>query len=125
MARLDVSEILGDPDFTDAVTLTRRAVTVDDNGETVITPTLIRLRMVVQGTSAKDLERLPEGLRLHGAVTVWSARELFAESPNGYPDLISFRGKNYQVSMIIGDFMNYGKGYSQALCTMVEVSNAQ
>lgn len=124
MALIDVSELLLDADFLDNVTLIRRSVVVDGNGEGVLTETPFpNTPMSVQGANTEALERMPEGARLSDLITVYYRGVLTAESPNGYADVIVWGGKRYQVKEVPEDFMNYGNGFTMANC-MLEAVNA-
>lgn len=120
MALIDVSDLLRDPDFTNIVTLIRRSSTVDNHGEHVMTESSCLITASVQGINTEDLERVPEGARLHDLITVYFRGELMAESPNGYADIILWQGKRYQVVIVDENFMNYGAGFTRAICKMEE-----
>lgn len=122
MAQIDVSELLDDPDFTDTVTLIRRAVTVNQYGESVITETPETITVVVQGSNTETLQRMPEGARLSDLIDVYYAGVLTVEQPNGYADVIIWKGKRYQVFEVPEDFMNYDDGYTKAVCKLEGVN---
>jgi hypothetical protein len=122
MARIDVSELLTDPDFTNSVTLIRRASSINAYGEHVMVETQSTITVVVQGTNTEDLIRMPEAARLQDLITVYYGGELMAESPNGYADIIVWQGKRYQVAMVDENFMNFGAGFTRATCKMEAVS---
>jgi hypothetical protein len=122
MALIDVSDLLRDPDFTNVVTLIRRASVVNQHGENVLTETSCSIVASVQGLNTADLERVPEGARLHDLITVYYRGDLQAESVNGYADVIVWRGHRYQVRTVDEEFMNFGAGFTRAICSMEEVS---
>ena len=122
MALIDVSDLLRDPDFTNTVTLIRRAVAVNEHGETVMTETPCYITAVVQGANAESLERVPEGARLSDLIEVYYKGALHAESPGGYADVIVWSGKRYQVFEVVEDFMNFGAGFTKAICKLEAVS---
>lgn len=122
MALIDVSELLTDPDFTSTVTLIRRASTVNTYGENVMTETQSTITAVVQGANAESLERVPEGARLSDLIDVYYKGQLTAESPSGYADIIVWQGKRYQVFEVVEDFMNYGAGFTKAVCKLEAVN---
>lgn len=122
MARIDVSELLSDPDFTDSITLIIRASTVDSFGENVMTETASTITAVVQGYSTETLERVPTGARLSDLIEVYYRGQLTAERPGGYADVIVWRGKRYQVFEITEDFINYGVGFTKAVCKLEGVN---
>lgn len=122
MALIDVSELLTDPDFTNTVTLIRRASSVNSYGENVLTETSSSITAVVQGANTETLERVPEGARLSDLIDVYYKGVLHAESPSGYADVIVFGGKRYQVFQVIEDFMNFGAGFTKAVCKLEPVN---
>ena len=122
MALIDVSELLTDPDFTNTVTLIRRASTVNTYGENVMTETQSTITAVVQGDNTETLDKLPEGARLSDVITVYYRGTLTAERPGGYADIIVWQGKRFQVKEVAEDFLNYGAGVTKALCVLEAVS---
>lgn len=122
MALIDVSELLTDPDFTNTVTLIRRASTVNTYGENVMTETQSMITAVVQGANTESLERVPEGARLSDLIDVYYKGQLTAESPSGYADIIVWGGKRYQVFEVVEDFMNFGAGFTKAVCKLEAVN---
>jgi hypothetical protein len=122
MALIDVSELLTDPDFTNTVTLIRRASTVNTYGENVMTETQSTITAVVQGANTESLERVPEGARLSDLIDVYYKGQLTAESPSGYADVIVWGDKRYQVFEVVEDFMNFGAGFTKAVCKLEAVN---
>jgi hypothetical protein len=122
MALIDVSELLTNPDFTNTVTLIRRASSVNSYGENVLTETSSSITAVVQGANTETLERVPEGARLSDLIDVYYKGVLHAESQSGYADVIVFGGKRYQVFQVIEDFMNFGAGFTKAVCKLEPVN---
>jgi hypothetical protein len=47
---------------------------------------------------------------------------LTAERPGGYADIIVWQGKRFQVKEVAEDFLNYGAGFTKALCVLEAVS---
>ena len=122
MALIDVSELLTDPDFTNTVTLIRRSSTVNTYGENTMIETPSTITAVVQGANTESLERVPEGARLSDLIDVYYKGQLTAESPGGYADVIVWQGKRYQVFEVVEDFMNYGAGFTKAVCKLEAVN---
>lgn len=116
MALLDVSELLGDPDFTDVAQIIRRSRAVNEFGENVLTEAPTNdLLVVVQPAKPSALERLPEGAKLKESINIWFQGTINIEAVNGYSDIIVWRGDRYTV-IDTDDFTNYGAGYTKALC---------
>lgn len=123
MANIDVSFLLTDPDFTDQVTLIKRASTINQWGEQVITDTSSTITAVVQGPSTEVLQRFPNFAQVSDAISVWAKQEFTAQATGGYGDVIVWRGKRYQVKEVAEDFANWGEGFTMALCELEAVSN--
>lgn len=120
MALIDVSDLLRDPDFTNIVTLIRRTSSINGHGEHTMTENACNIVASVQGINTEDLERLPEGARLHDLITVYYRGDLQAESVGGYADVILWQGKRYQVVTVDENFINFGAGFTRAICKMEE-----
>lgn len=118
MARIDVSDILSDPDFLDSLTLIKRLSSVNEYGEHVIKESSCCIQASVQSVGTEDLQRLPEGARLQDVITVYYRGELMPERKNGYADVLVWGGKRYQVAGIDENFINFGRGFTKAICRM-------
>lgn len=123
MALIDVSDLLRDPDFTNVVTLIRRSVSINTHGENVMTESACNIVVSVQGLNSEDIVKLPEGARLSDVITVYYRGDLQPESKGGYSDIIVWQGRRYQVKTIDENFINFGAGFTRAICVMEEVSN--
>ena len=122
MAQIDASFLLTDPDFADAVTLIRRAVTINGYGEGVIAETPSTITAVVQGANTETLARIPDGARLSDLIEVYYRGVLTVERTGGYADVIIWHGRRYQVFEVVEDFMNYGSGFTKAVCKLEPVN---
>ena len=124
MANVDVSFLLQDPDFTDEAVLIKRTSTFNEFGEMQLTEQSFNIICVIQSVNQNSLARLPQLANLHSGISVWYAGDLQLEfSPNGYSDVILWRGKRYQVVDIPENFLNWGGGWTQATCKMEDASN--
>jgi hypothetical protein len=121
MAGIDVSEIVGDADFQDSVTLIRRTSVVNSSGRNVLAESSSTVRMVVQPAKPDDLQRLPDSVRRQDAINVWYRGELSADADGSYPDIVVWNSKRYQVQTA-DPFGNWstGNGYTEAICTLIE-----
>lgn len=122
MARIDVSEVLTDPDLVDEITLVRRVGAMDDNGRHVVTETASTIYAVVQdGPTPEEIQLLPESARLLDMIRVYYAGLLTAEQagvPGGYGDVLVWKGRRYMVTVIPGGWTNWGAGYTKALAVL-------
>ncbi len=123
MAKIDVSFLLTDPDFTDQVTRIQRSSTVNEWGEQVITESTSTITAVVQGPSTEILARFPNLAQLSDAISVWYKGQLTAQKAGGYSDVIVWSGKRYQVKEVSEDFASWGEGFTMAICELEPASN--
>lgn len=125
MAKIDVSDLLVDPDFTDKVTLIHRSESVNAKGraELTETPEPTPITVVVQNIDTEILDKYPDLATLSDKITVWYRGVLTAESPNGYSDIIIWKGDRYFVKYVDEDYMNFGKGWTKAVCVLEKVNN--
>jgi len=126
MARIDVSDIVGDPDFQDRVTLIRRTSVINSLGRNVLAESSSTVSMVVQPAKPDDLKRLPDSVRRSDAINVWYRGTLSSDAGGVYPDIIVWGGKRFQVqtSDPFGNWAN-GNGYTESICSLIEAgSNA-
>jgi hypothetical protein len=121
MAKIDVSEIIKDPDFLDSVSLVRRVSAIGANGRNALTETSSTVYMIVQPASPDDLQRLPDSVRRRDAITVWYRGDLSADANGVYPDVIVWNSRRFQVatSEPFGNWST-GTGYTEAICTLIE-----
>lgn len=123
MALIDVAPLIIDPDFCDRFTLIKRSATINQYGEMVLSETPQSIIGVVQNVSPEVLKRFPDDAQLWDGITVWYRGRLEAQSPNGYCDVILWNGYRYLVKFVNEQFMNYGSGWTEALCAK-EVAHA-
>lgn len=123
MANIDVSFLLSDPDFTDQITLIHRAATINDFGEMELTETPETITAVVQGPNTEDLVQNPTAAWLTDAISIWWRGTFTVEAPGGYSDVIVWRGRRFIVEMVDEDFVNWGTGWTRALCRLEAVNN--
>lgn len=115
MALIDVSDILLDPDFIDNLTLVRRTTSVNSMGENVIAESSLATVGSVQPASTKQIQRLPEALRLADIRSFFIKAEIKADGSGQYPDIILFQGKRFQVQSV-APWLNYGAGWNEGIC---------
>lgn len=79
------------------------------------TPDISWQRGNIQPASQGDIERLPEGTRSDGAVTVFTGAFMrTAAAPNQVADRIMFKGVEYEVSQV-----EYWASHNRYVCTKV------
>lgn len=115
MALIDVSDLLLDPDFVNQVSLVHRTSTVGTNGKNTLVENTVQTIGSVQPAPAKDIQRLPDTLRMSDVRKFWIKAEILADGSSQYPDIIVFQGKRFQV-INTEPWLNYGAGWNAGLC---------
>lgn len=117
MPLLDVSDILLDPDFADlALTVTRNAQTIGDNGRATVSQRSQRFGGVVTQDAGTVFERFPDAARISGAILIHSTFKLRAAGQEYDADIVTdATGAKYTVKAI-RDYSRYGAGFVVALC---------
>jgi hypothetical protein len=108
---IDISEIVSDPDLAQPFTIKRSTGQFALGGyQTAVQE--IQAFGVIRPTNTVDLEIVPEGDRVLGMMTFWSATEMHTTSTAGTSDVLSYRGDDYRVLQVMpsGDF-----GYWKAI----------
>lgn len=121
MARLDVSEILSDPDFMDTgLILERITQTVGDDGMAVNATKKTKFSAVVLSGNS-DLRRIPAGERVDGKILVYTRQHLQEGQAGLTADIIQWRGRRYTVEQT-NDYQNFGRGFTEAVCQIIPFS---
>jgi len=103
---INVAELIHDPDF--CIQFKRiREIGQNVGGRWVKQEDLKTITGVVSGVSGKDLEILPEGVRVKSLKTFYSLDELRVEGEKTTPDICEYKGCRYR--LIQGfDYSDYG-----------------
>lgn len=118
MARLDVSDVLLDPDFMDTgIVCNRTAVVVGNNGRSQETKTSTTFAGVVTTNNGLNMDRRPDGTLIKGAINIHTRFALIPGDANNKADEIVWRGKTYIVSQVL-DNLHYGQGFVKAICEL-------
>ena len=118
MAKIDVTDIVNDPDFVDCISIIRRTSTVGTNGRNTTVETPIAARGIVQAVKGNDLARLPEGARISEYISVFTQTPVYIDNATpGYSDLILWNGLRYRVT-VVSPWLNWGRGWVRADCVM-------
>lgn len=118
MPLLDVSDILLDPDFADlALTVTRSAQTIGDNGRAVVSQRAQRFGGVVTQDAGTVFERFPDAARITGSIIIHTTFKLRVAGPDYDADIVTDAdGQRYTVNAI-KNYARYGAGFVVALCS--------
>lgn len=115
MARIDVTELLTDPDFVGPLQLIDRRPRVNSRGENLLEEKTINSIGSVQPASGRALQRLPEALRLANVSSFWFKGTIVASAPGKYSSILVFQGQRYQVQTVL-DWTNWGAGWCEGTC---------
>jgi hypothetical protein len=115
VALVDVTELLGDPDFVGPIRQISRQYRVDSFGKNVLTECPHDTVGSVQPISPADLQRLPEQLRVGNLMTFFMKGTITASSPGKYTDVLMYRGLRFQV-LTVNDWSAWGAGWCEGAC---------
>ncbi|MFG1399836.1 hypothetical protein [Roseixanthobacter pseudopolyaromaticivorans] len=124
MPLLDVSDVLSDPMFAQdagAIVLYRSTLTVGNDGRGTRTTTSQAITGVVTSDTGDILDRIAEGQRIKGSITVHTTFRLTDGDGSTDADEIQWNGRRYIVSAV-NDYTTYGAGYVCATCDLKQVS---
>jgi hypothetical protein len=121
MGRIDVSDVLNDPDFVDPMIIIRRTASVTALGENSLSERKINALGSVQPASGKTLSRLPEELRIENMMSFWTNTLLSADKAGGYPDQIIYKNNRYNIKTVF-DWSAWGDGWTEGLCVMERIN---
>lgn len=118
MSRIDVSEVLLDPDFMDSLTCYRYSQAVTDKGLGFSVMTEHPFLGVVTSDSGDILDRNADGERIKGTINIHSMFRLTDGSGQDQTaDQVLFGGRRYVVSSV-NDYSHVGRGFVAATCTL-------
>lgn len=115
MADLDVTELLSDPDFIDALGVIRRSVAFSAGAAVVTDAPEATIYGSVQPAGADDLELLPEGTRLHDSLVLYTLAAVAPQTDDGPGDVLVWKGYRWVVRAVPEDWSHFGAGYRKAL----------
>lgn len=115
MAQLDVTELMTDPDFVDAMIQVSRTTRTNSYGENVLTECNVNTVGSVQPADGKVIARLPEAERISNLMSFWLQGTIVASAPGKYTDILIFRGQRFQVKTVF-DWSTWGAGWAEGLC---------
>lgn len=110
MALIDVTDLLADPDFVEPAPLTvrRSAVSVNEHGRKVATPSVSLFTAVVTQNGGADLVRGPDGSMISGDIVIHTTFRLTEE------DDVIWKGTTYTVKNV-RDWSSFGRGFVCAI----------
>lgn len=120
MARLDMSDVLTDPDLSeDGLVRIRRAQTIGSDGIAVDSELMTTFSGVVTAGKGDGLVRTPDGGRAVGNMVVTTVFDLLPNAPGQDGDIVVWRDRRYLVDSI-SDYRNFG--YIAAACILLPLT---
>jgi hypothetical protein len=110
MARIDVSELMLDPDFVMNFTIVRRTSTVNNFGENVLAETTVSAVGSIQAATGETAKRLPDGVQLSKFKTIFTKAVIRADSAGQYQDQIEYKSQRYNVFQVL-PWEDFGAGW--------------
>src|ERR1035437_1262429 len=111
MGQIDITELLGDPDFVDRMVLIHRTPTVDVHGENQLAESSDKTWGCIQPITGSALQRLPDDVRVANVKSFWLKGQIVADAKGRYSDVIMSRGVRYNVLHVF-DWTNWGDGWT-------------
>jgi hypothetical protein len=124
LANLDLSELMEDPDFCDNFQFIRQVETVGENGRASVSKTRMYGYGAILPLSGRTLQLMPALANSSGTIEIWSKTPLQTQTAGLKPDLVEWRGNQYQVTAIPGDFSNFGEGFRKYVGTLFDLQSA-
>ncbi|WP_079218928.1 hypothetical protein [Herbaspirillum robiniae] len=122
MALLDVTEVLLDPDLMDVgIVCCRQDQTVGDDGMAVNTETQTPFAGVVTSDSGDILQRIAEGSRIVGSITIHTIFRIQDGAAGRDADEVIWDGRRYTVSNV-NNYSHFGRGFVAATCDLKPLS---
>lgn len=113
----DMSDVV-ESMFTDFYTVTRRSPSAYVAGRLQpATTSTLTISACVQPIAGIDLQRLPEGMRIDGALSLWTTTPLFTKGAAQDPDQMVVEGETFEVATVEpwGVVGNYYKAVLQRM----------
>ena len=108
--RVNLSRVVHSPRMSQKITILRRTGSwVDGTWVQSDKPDTLTMRGIVTMASAKDLQMVPEGDRLTGAVRILTTQQIFITDGTGHntTDMVLWRGARYRIVTVTPD-VDYG-----------------
>lgn len=99
---IDLSDIVNDPDFAQAYTVTRTSGSFGQGGYIPGSPTQIAFWGIIQPASEEDLQQIPEADRTLGMMSFISTDQMYktrvnSDGSSGLSDTIVWNGQTYKI----------------------------
>lgn len=110
MARIDVSELMTDPDFVMNFKIIRRTPSVNQYGENELTTSEENASGSIQPATGETVKRLPEGVQLSDFKTIFTKAVIKADAAGKYVDQVEIKGQRFNVFHVMA-WEDFGAGW--------------
>lgn len=117
MPLLDISELMGDPDFFNDITIVRSTQSVDMNGRVTNTPGVYQSYGCVQPAPEYQLQQLPDEGRASSYISVVTPSRLFVNAEGMAADQVIWSDMTWRV-VKVRDWSTWGNGFVEAICAL-------
>ena len=121
MPLLDVSDVLSDPMFQTTFQVIRSVESVTSGGVAQQSTQTLRAMGVVTPNDDTILQRLMDGSRIAGSITVHTKFALTDGAGTTIADIVVWRNRQWTVTSV-GDWGQFGAGFVTARCELQPVS---
>jgi galactose-6-phosphate isomerase len=112
---IDVTELMHDPDFVGPICHIGRQARIDSYGQQTLLECSTNTQGSVQPISGRELQKVPEAMRVANMMTFYLAGKIVASEPGKYSDILVFNGCRFQV-MTVNDWSAWGAGWTEGVC---------
>ena len=123
MPDVDVSELLSDPDFADALVCERNAQVVSSGGIATNIAQTFDFLGVVTSDRGKELARLAAGSHITGSILINTEFRLTNGRDGIAADVVTWNGARYTV-VTVDDYSRYGAGFICASCDLIPLAGS-
>ncbi len=124
MARVDVSEVINDPDFTEPAWHIVRMEQVDDTGYNRLTETRTPILVIPTSGDGDVSIKRPQGRSVFSTVRFYTEADLKPGEADRAPDEVEWRGNRYEVPSR-SDWSTWGRGFTSAACQLLAPSGGK
>lgn len=116
MPTLNVSSVLRDKRFKDKIKRRRNSQIIEGGRASNITRDDV-IEGVVTNNNGDELERLPDGSRVSGAINIHTQCDLISGTDGRDADEICYQDRWYTVINVVS-YSQYGDGFKRCICTL-------
>lgn len=116
MARLNVSDVLKDPDFSSDIFVKRSKNKINNLGRVEQKQQSIKIPATIYPTQGATLQRLPEGERTEGLQSAFCLTRLIVNFDDMTADIVIINGREYTVIKQMD--WDFGESYTELVCKL-------